>query len=115
MYEAYKGPIPNDLYCLHTCDNPACVNPEHLFLGTQADNIHDAMQKGRMTGFLRYPDRRPRGELQGLSKLTESQVREIRQEYPGRSGTVAEMARAFGVSDATICGIVSRKTWKHVA
>jgi len=47
MWEAVNGPIPEGYYILHTCDNPPCINPNHLFLGTQADNIHDSQAKGR--------------------------------------------------------------------
>ena len=57
-YTAYKGEIPDGLHVLHTCDNPCCVNPEHLFLGTNADNIQDSMGKGRRKGVTR---RRPSG------------------------------------------------------
>ena len=115
MHEAYNGPIPSGFSVCHHCDNPLCANPAHLFLGTQSDNIHDAMSKGRMAGFLRYPDRRPRGESQGHSVLVESQVREIRCEYSFNKTGYKRLARKYGVSPTTIYDIVHTRTWKHVA
>lgn len=91
---------------LHRCDNRLCVNAEHLFLGSQADNLKDKISKGR--------DGSPRGETHVRAKLTEDQVRDIR-----RLLTVGEkrsdLAARFGVSERAIYSIDVRKNWKHVA
>lgn len=104
------GEIPEGMCVLHDCDNPGCVNPEHLFLGTHKDNSQDASKKGR------FPDRRGLnpGEAHGRSKLTEEQVLSIRKEYKTGNITQAELARKYNVSQATICQIVTRQTWKHI-
>lgn len=101
-----KGDIPGGLYVLHTCDNPWCVNPGHLWLGTYRDNILDAYRKGRLV-----PNR---GEDVGTSKLTWKQVREIRHLY-SRGGINNKMllGRMFGVSDTMIRNIVTGRWWKH--
>ncbi|KKN92327.1 hypothetical protein LCGC14_0208180 [marine sediment metagenome] len=94
--------IPEGLCVLHTCDNPPCVRPSHLFLGTQADNMTDMVNKGR---------RRPaRGIRSGRAKLTETQVKAIRCDP--RSQRV--MAKDYRVSHGVIGRIKQRKTWKHV-
>jgi hypothetical protein len=99
-WELAKGPIPDGMWVLHTCDNRRCVNPDHLWLGTQQDNIGD------MVGKLRHNH----GARNARSKLTAKQVRLIRL----MSGTQAEIAACFGVSDATICRVLSGRFWKHV-
>lgn len=99
-WERIHGPIPKGMLVCHRCDNRACVNPEHLFLGTQKDNIQDAIAKQRMTG--------PRGEKQGLHKLTVDQVIEIRRMV----GTQTEIAAAFGIGQDHVSRIRSKKVWK---
>lgn len=102
-YEANVGPIPDDLFVCHECDNKPCVNPNHLFLGTAADNTHDMMAK----------DRHAVGERSGMAKLTEEQVRLIRQlKLDGIS--YRNLAQQFGVTIHNIKAVVCRKTWKHV-
>jgi hypothetical protein len=95
-------------YVLHTCDNPACVNPDHLFTGSQADNMRDASAKGRLAG-------RSIGEKHPRAKLTAGMVREIRAQH--QSGTVsgADMARRYGVTKEAIYAVLQRKTWGHLA
>lgn len=88
------GPIPNGLHVLHHCDNRACCNPAHLFLGTNADNIEDAMRKGRMA-----------------KKLTKADVRAIRTLYASGEYYLRELAERFGVSVQLISKIVNRKCW----
>jgi hypothetical protein len=101
-YEAYVGEIPNGFLVCHSCDVPSCVNPDHLFLGTNADNLADCGEKGRQS----------RGERHNTAKLSESQVGEIRSIYPLK--TQKELAEMFGVYPSAICKIVNRKTWKHI-
>lgn len=99
------GPIPEDLDVLHTCDNPPCCNPAHLFLGTHADNMRDRERKGRHNA--------PHGEKSGTSKLNDALVATIRERY--RNGeTVAALASDVGVVYSTIYVIVTYKRWKHV-
>lgn len=94
----------------HRCDNPRCVNAQHLFVGTHADNVADRHEKGR-TVMNRCPDHLlPRGEQNGGAKLTEPDVREIR----ASSATGPVMAEKFGVSVKTISRIRRREKWAHV-
>lgn len=100
-----KGPIPDGLCVLHHCDNRPCVNPAHLFLGTNADNAHDAMLKGRLA------DRR--GEANGQSKLTEDDVLGVRAARAAGE-TEVSIARRYHVSQTTISHIVRGKKWAHL-
>jgi hypothetical protein len=104
-WRIHNGPIPDGLNVLHRCDNPPCVNPEHLFLGTHQDNIKDRDQKGRGA--------RLGGERNGCSILKEADVRQIRSLWPSKSQT--ELARMFGVHLSTVHLIVHRRHWKDVA
>jgi hypothetical protein len=99
----HNGEIADGLYVCHTCDNPACVRPDHLFLGTLADNNRDMFSKGR-AGILR-------GEDHPFAKMSDEIVRKIRESSDG--GRAA--ARSFGVPWSTFKSIRSRKSWKHVA
>ena len=101
-YELHYGPIPPGMEVCHRCDNPPCVNPAHLFLGTHSDNMRDCVNKQRKNAV--------RGSKHKLSKLTDAQVEQIRQS-PLAS---AELARQFGVSDTLVCNIRKGKAWKHV-
>ena len=101
-YEIFNGPIPYGMMVLHTCDNPRCVNPDHLFLGTNKDNMADMAAKGRGNA--------PRGEEQHLARLTEAAVQSIRA---SRKPGIA-LARDFGISPQTVCDVRKRKTWKHI-
>lgn len=102
-YELHNGPIPNGLEVLHRCDNPPCVNPTHLFLGTTSDNMNDKVAKGRQ----------PRGHEIGVAKLTESDVVRVR-ELKAQGMQQKAIAKLFGVCEDTISSIVLRKKWKHV-
>lgn len=100
----HHGELP-DLNVLHSCDNSACVNPDHLFIGTQANNIDDMISKGRGSKPPLH-----RGEFCHLAKLTEGQVIEIRS----MSGTQISIANKFGVSQALISSIKLRQIWAHI-
>lgn len=105
-WEIHRGAIPDGLFVLHKCDTPACVNPDHLFVGTHLDNGRDKARKGRSW--------HPVGALHGRSKFTESDVVEIRSMC--RDGiSLAEIASRYGVSDSTISAIKTRRNWNHVA
>lgn len=108
-WEFAKGRIPICMNVLHKCDTPRCVNPEHLFLGTQKDNMQDCSSKNRI--HVNWPARC--GEKHGRSKLTEKQVKEIfRRRTQGEIGT--KLATEFGVSRWTILQIVSGRAWKYL-
>jgi hypothetical protein len=103
-YELANGPIENDLLVLHSCDNPPCVNPAHLRLGTNKDNSADKMT------------RRPHKAIT-RAKITEDQVRYIRDNYrkvSPRRGNGAALARELGVSSSVVHNIGSGRTWTHV-
>ncbi len=103
-YEIHYGNIQDGLCVCHKCDNPRCVNPDHLFLGTQADNIADMEQKGRAR------KRGLRGADSPLAKIGEKDVREIRD----TDTSAAKLGKKFGVSPTTIWDIRHRKSWKHL-
>ncbi len=118
-YALAHGAIPDGLHVLHRCDNPPCVNPEHLFLGTHLENVADMVAKGRgakgdRSGARLHPERCPRGERSGMAKLTAAQVDEIRA-TPRRRGGQHQLALRFGVSDATISMILNGKVWASVS
>jgi hypothetical protein len=99
-YEGHRGPIPDGMFVCHTCDNPGCINPDHLFLGTPADNTADMMEKGRSG----------RGERKG-GRFTEDDVRAILQSDERHSA----LAQRYGVSQSHIHQIKHRKIWSHVS
>jgi len=101
----HNGAIAEGLFVCHVCDNKGCVNPAHLFLGTNQDNLQDASKKGRTA--------RQHGESHGQSKLTEVQVLSIRREY-AEGKTQRQLARKYNVSQQHISGIVTRKKWKYL-
>ena len=103
-YEFYKEEIPDGLCVCHTCDNPSCVNPNHLFLGTQKDNLQDMTQKGRRTC----------GEDSHYAKLTENDVRQIRKLYATGKYTREQLSIMYDVSKGQIRRIVLYKLWKHI-
>lgn len=101
----HRGYDPGPFLVCHKCDNPACVNPEHLFIGTQADNLSDCAVKGRISRV-----HQPRGEKQGSSKLTAEIVIALR----ASDLSVRKASRAFGVSPSTVHDVRSRKNWRHI-
>ena len=102
-YEFAVGPIPAGMMVCHRCDNPACVRPGHLFLGTARDNYQDSKRKGRNL----------HGETHPRSKLTAEQVSEIRRRYQRGRSNVA-LYREFGITDMQMYRIVRRENWAHV-
>jgi hypothetical protein len=102
-WELHNGPVPEGLCVCHRCDNPPCVNPVHLFLGTTGDNTADAARKGRLA----------RGERVKGAKLTAEAVREIRREAAAGTPQRA-LAGRFGVGEGAISMIVNRRLWRHV-
>ena len=105
-YALTFGNIKSGLHICHRCDNPICCNPFHLFEGTQKDNIQDAANKGRIN--------KPVGDQNPSSKLTESQVLEIRALYHRNKISQRELARRFHISQRQIWGILRRKAWSHI-
>jgi hypothetical protein len=103
-YEEDRGPIPKGLLVCHRCDNSLCVNPDHLFLGTDADNSADKVAKGRQA----------RGVTQGQAKLTEEDVHAIRARYALGDISQRDLAAIFGVSQTLVRLIVNRKIWTHI-
>ena len=104
-FEMAKGPIPAGQLVCHSCDNPLCVNPAHLFLGNHADNSADRQAKGRGRGHTTYSGPR--------AKLTTDQVRQIRA-WAAKGAPHSSIAKHFGVVRQTVTAIVERQTWKHV-
>lgn len=102
----FNGAIPAGMCVLHKCDNPNCVNPSHLFLGTQGDNMRDCIAKGRRVTVA------PTGEKCHLAKLTDADVVRIRSIY--RRGKATSIAATYGVTKCTINKIIRRNTWKHI-
>lgn len=135
----HRGPIPNDMCVCHNCptgDNPSCVNPVHLWLGTHHQNMLDREAKGRGNqvrgeahhskhnpGHMAHGDRHksrthpesvPRGEEHGGSKLTTAQVLEIRAMRENSDLTKDEIGKMFGITGGMVGHIHSRRAWKHV-
>lgn len=105
-YLINRGDIPPDMEVMHTCDNPACVNPAHLQLGTHAQNMHDMSVRGRQVSV--YGERAPRG------KLKEWQVREIRELLKVGELSQRQIAERYGVSAVAISYINTGYSWKHL-
>lgn len=120
-YFLHYGVDPLALLVCHSCDNPACVNPRHLFLGRDIDNVQDRETKGRgnpLSGnehpFHNRPELVRRGETCTTAKLTNAQVREIRQRYHSGNISHRQLAFEFSVSHQLIGEVINRKRWKHI-
>jgi hypothetical protein len=101
-YECYHGPIPTGLHVLHACDNPSCINPDHLSVGTVKENMAQRDSRGRGHDM--------RGEQIGTSKLTAEQVLEIK----ASDLSVKELSEKYGVHATNIWLIRTGKSWKHL-
>jgi len=104
-WEIHKGSIPSGLCVLHKCDNPPCVNPDHLFLGTQRENQHDMHSKKR--------NKQPKGEYSGMAVLTNKLVIKIRN-MRKLGQTHRDIAKHIGVSCGAVAAVLSGRTWRHV-
>lgn len=103
-YVLFRGEIPEGMEVCHKCDNPACCNPDHLFLGETIDNMQDMAAKDRST----------HGERNPHAKLTEAQVREARRLYATGLHTATRLGRMFGVAEQTMSALLKRRTWKRI-
>lgn len=111
-WEIFRGAIPSGMCVCHTCDNPWCVNPDHLFLGTHLENMQDMIKKGRHGPRL-HPEKIIRGTFHHMSKMTNEQVADIKWKI--KSGlTLSSLARAYNVSKEAISQIKHGRAWKHV-
>lgn len=119
------GEIPKGMVVAHDCDNPKCHNPDHLVICTQAENLADMKAKGRSAKGDKHrskthPELVLKGEGVGTHKLTEKEVKEIRDSYvlsaAGKESptSLASLAKRYGVAFQTIHKIIRRKTWKHL-
>jgi hypothetical protein len=106
VWELENGPIPAGRIVCHICDNPSCVNPAHLFIGTHGDNARDRAAKGRSA--------RHSGSKQWMAILTESDVRAIRAAFARGGVSKASLARQYGVGASNIGNIISRRSWTHI-
>jgi hypothetical protein len=104
-WELANGKLPDELHVRHRCDNPLCQNPNHLELGTHADNMRDMHERGRLVNV--------RGSKHGKSKLTEQKIRDMRAMH-ATGVTQCALAEMFEVTQANVSDIILRKTWKHV-
>lgn len=104
-YDAWVGEIGEGMFVCHSCDNPVCINPRHLFLGTHDENMDDCRAKMR----------HQHGERTWMAKVTEDQSVEIRNLYATGRYTQAEVGRMFGLGQTSVSAIVRRVNWKHVA
>jgi len=123
------GTVPDGICVLHACDNPPCVRPSHLFVGTHKDNAQDCRSKGRAVwqkhpGILpagdlhwarRMPERISRGESRPAAKLTDADVVAIRMAYATGGISTVKLAAQYEVKQPTIWKIVKRLAWTHVA
>ena len=103
-YELFVDKIPDGLQILHSCDNPCCINPEHLRVGTNYDNVQDRQAKNRQA----------KGISHGRHKLTENEVLEIKRLYSTGKYTQQELSDNFNMSRSHICNIINNKFWKHI-
>mgnify|MGYP003575162333 CR=1 FL=1 len=118
-WEAQHGPIPEGKFVLHRCDTPACINPDHLFLGTLQDNTQDMLAKGRCRAGAPKGDRNPMrlhkgiaaGERNGSAKLTPEQVAQIRARYQRGVTRQVDIARDFGIKQPQVSSILRGESW----
>jgi hypothetical protein len=107
-YELFKGPIPPGLKVLHRCDVRNCVNPEHLWVGTQAENVRDMIQKGRksLVG--------PKGESNFNAVLTKEKVLKLREDRKNTGLSYRKLGKLYGVTTMTAYRACSGQNWGHI-
>jgi hypothetical protein len=110
-WAVHFGAIPEDLKVLHRCDNPACVRPDHLFVGTQQDNVADCVQKQRHAA-VTAPDRLPKGEDHHYAFNGKKITRETAFDILKADGRQKDIAERFGVDPSLVSRIKARKIWK---
>lgn len=104
-WEIHIGEIPDEMFVCHRCDNPTCVNPDHLFVGSRADNVKDMHEKNR--------NRDDRGSKHPMAKLNEDKVIQIRKKINNGDRQI-DLAKEYDVHPMTISNIKNRKKWKHI-
>lgn len=107
-YSLVHGDIPEGLFVCHHCDNPRCVKPRHLFVGTQGDNMRDSVAKGRAR------QHHSQGEDHASSKISEKDVHEIRRLYATGRVSHRALAKMWQMSHTHIGYIIRRQSWKHI-
>lgn len=103
-YELNIGLIPKGMMVCHRCDNPQCIRPSHLFIGSGSDNTRDMISKGR--------SKRSGEDCNAIKKLSNKKVREIRERYKWGNGIA--LSKEYGVSRPTISAVVNKKRWSHL-
>lgn len=107
------GDIEDEMCVCHRCDNPSCVNPAHLFLGTNRDNVIDRHQKGRSRNVFQEGHRVNAGERCHSAKLTDERVSEIRNRH-SNGESASHLSREFGIHSSQVSRIINGKAWTHV-
>lgn len=118
-YELAYGITLGSVLGCHSCDTPSCVNPQHIWPGTQAENMADRDRKGRTARGTRHgtktkPNSVARGEQVGNAKLTASQVIEIRQRYANGDHALKKLSKEYGLTPSNIYKIAMHKVWRHI-
>lgn len=110
-YELHNGTIPDGMVVCHKCDNPRCVRPSHLFLGTMADNSQDALAKGRLKPSLSGLEL---GRGPHPKKLCEADVRAIRAAYAQGDTTLKALGKRYDIDGSMVSRIINRQNWAHI-
>jgi hypothetical protein len=98
--------LPSNIFCCHVCDNRKCCNPNHIFLGTSADNVHDMENKGR--------SKHPNGSKNGMAKISEENALEIRRLYATGQYNFSQLSKLYPINDWMIASIIYGKNWKNI-